>query len=313
MIRYCRTRCPGHVLAAVIGPPRLAGYAGPCGLRAVRNPLAGAEPETEKMKGVIRAFDNLFLKHKMQRRREKKLIKTGETSLSSDLGYKFVVYHKKNASDLFSQLCDKYGSDKGETGTVDHPYSWPSHTYADYYSRLFAHCRQSVRNVFECGLGTNNLEVISNMGAGGKPGASLRVWRDYFPNAMIYGADIDRGILFQEDRIETHYIDQLDPVAIKAFWEQIETTVFDLMIDDGLHTFEAGSCLFENSISRLSQNGLYIIEDVLLDDLLRYKVYFENLDFVVDYVIMFRPNAELDSGLVAVRRPSPGGSSQISR
>ena len=49
----------------------------------------------------------------------------------------------------------------------------------------------------------------------GKPGASLRVWRDYFPNAIIYGADIDKDILFAEERIKTFYIDQLDPVAIK--------------------------------------------------------------------------------------------------
>jgi hypothetical protein len=50
--------------------------------------------------------------------------------------------------------------------------------------------------------------------------------------------------------------------------------------------------LFEDSISKLSQNGIYIIKDVLLDDLLMYNTYFDTKDFAVDYVIMFRPDAE---------------------
>ena len=32
----------------------------------------------------------------------------------------------------------------------------------------------------------------------GKPGASLKVWKDYFVNAQIFGADIDRNILLKK-------------------------------------------------------------------------------------------------------------------
>ena len=39
------------------------------------------------------------------------------------------------------------------------------------------------------------------MGSEGVPLASLRAWRDYFKNANIYGADIDKGILKDEERI----------------------------------------------------------------------------------------------------------------
>ena len=39
--------------------------------------------------------------------------------------------------------------------------------------------------VFECGLGTNNPDLQGNMTVDGMPGASLRVWRDYFKNAQI--------------------------------------------------------------------------------------------------------------------------------
>jgi hypothetical protein len=45
------------------------------------------------------------------------------------------------------------------------------------------------------------------MSGGGKPGASLYVWRDFFPNAYIFGADIDKEVLFNDKRITTGYID----------------------------------------------------------------------------------------------------------
>jgi hypothetical protein len=224
---------------------------------------------------------------------------------ASGLDYKFSVHHKNDEGDFISQLCDKYGSDKGEQTPVGHPYPWPSHSFAYFYSRLFAHCRYKVNKVFECGLGTNNPNIASSMGVKGRPGASLRVWRDFFPNAIIIGGDIDRNVLFDEERIHTFYIDQLDPAAISSFWDQVGIDEFDLMLDDGLHTFEAGSCLFEHSISKLAADGIYIIEDVQVRDLIRYKQFFDKKGFVVDYVNMFRPNVELGNNSLVVIRKRP--------
>ena len=139
----------------------------------------------------------------------------------------------------------------------------------------------------------------------GKPGASLRVWRDYFPNAIIYGAGIDRDILFTEDRIKTFYIDQLDPIAIKEWWSRINEKDFDFIVDDGLHTFDAGLTLFILSIDRLSIDGVYIIEDVAINDLIKYKKFFSNSEYEVDYVLMNRPDLPLsDNSLVVIRKRS---------
>ncbi len=33
------------------------------------------------------------------------------------------------------------------------------------------------------------------MGIGGTPGASLITFKNYLPNSMIYGADVDKNIL----------------------------------------------------------------------------------------------------------------------
>src|SRR5208283_3838057 len=126
------------------------------------------------------------------------------------------------------------------------------------------------------GIGTNFTDVASNMGPAGTPGASLRGWRNYFPNAEIYGADVDQRVLFSEPRISTFYVNQLETGSIRDLWLKIPNIVFDLMIDDGLHTFEANSTFMTNSIHKLAHGGIYIIEDILVaeDNLEEYDRLF---------------------------------------
>lgn len=255
------------------------------------------------LKNVIQSFDKLFFGEALQKKYGKYVVAKLLENFKLGFDYSMASYYKKNKNCELSKLCDFYGSDKGEISKEGHPYQWPSHNYADFYSRLFSHCRKGVRYVFECGLGTNNPNLPSSMGISGKPGASLRVWRDFFPNAMVYGADIDKHILFEEDRIKTLYIDQLDPYAIKGFWDIVGVNEFDLMVDDGLHTFEAGSTLFLHSIDKLASYGIYVIEDVCPSDLLHYKNFFSSKSYVVDYLCLYRPGIDLmDNSLVVVRK-----------
>ncbi len=164
------------------------------------------------------------------------------------------IFYNNNNPCLLASLCEKYGSDKGSlTLSINSPFSGAVHTYTELYSRIFDHCRLSITKVFECGLGTNNIDYPYNMGENGRPGASLRVWRDYFPNAEVYGGDIDKSVLFTEDRIRTYYLDQTQPEVVNSFWDLVGLNDFDLMIDDGYHQFFAGICLFENSIDRLKK------------------------------------------------------------
>lgn len=217
--------------------------------------------------------------------------------------YAMFSFYKKNYNCELSRLCDLYGSDKGEAESTGHPYPNEAHTYADYYSSLFFHCRLKPTKVFECGLGTNNTNFPSNMGVDGKPGASLRVWRDYFPNATIYGADIDKDVLFEEPRIKTYYVDQLDPESINNMWREIGEKDFDFIVDDGLHTFEAGSTLFSNSISLLGADGVYVIEDVSAPDLREYDNFFSALNYRVEFISLHRVGIPVgDNSLVVIRK-----------
>jgi hypothetical protein len=202
------------------------------------------------------------------------------------------------------ELCDRWGSDKGSINLEGpHPYPWPPHTYADFYSQLFEHCRMSVKLVFECGLGTTSAAYANNMGARGRPGASLRVWRDWFPNAQIFGADIDRAVLFEEDRIKTYFVDQTDQIAIASMWGEIGQTGFDVMIDDGWHAFHAGISLFEGSLSYLRSGGVYIIEDVSMSDIVKYRDHFQHSQHWVEiHTLQRHSRRPFDNNLVVIRR-----------
>jgi hypothetical protein len=60
---------------------------------------------------------------------------------------------------------DFYGSDKANV-----------HNHHYLYGSILSD-RNSVQNIFEMGLGTNNSDVVSTMGKKGRPGASLRAFR----------------------------------------------------------------------------------------------------------------------------------------
>lgn len=154
-----------------------------------------------------------------------------------------------------------HGSDKGQ--------GW--HNYTTIYSVLFGELRDQPVRIFELGLGTKNPNFAFNMGINGRPGASLRGWRELFPHALVYGADIDRDILFEEDRIKTFYCDQLDTIAIRDLWSQPDLQRgMDIIIDDGLHTFEANSLFLEGSLERLNPGGVYVIEDIFRETIERW-------------------------------------------
>ena len=82
-----------------------------------------------------------------------------------------------------------------------------SNGYSSLYTALFTHLRNAPICLLEVGIGTMIPGVSSSMKGYAsdeyKPGASLRAWRDWFPNAKIRGVDVQMDCMFWEDRIET--------------------------------------------------------------------------------------------------------------
>lgn len=227
----------------------------------------------------------------------------------SEFNYAMLIQYAENQAGMLNLLCDKYGSDKGQSRRDGHPYPWPSHTFTDVYELLFQLRRFDVQKVIECGIGTDNPDLASSMGVNGKPGASLRVWRDYFVNAEVIGIDIDEDILFEEERIKTYKCDQTSKSSIENFISDagIEDKSVDIIIDDGLHVFHAGTALFESLNRCLADTGLYVIEDVSGSDYFKYKDYFAELksEFRARFVNLQRPMLRINGNrLIVISRAS---------
>ena len=150
-------------------------------------------------------------------------------------------------------LVEKYGTDKSLSG----------YTYT--YSNIFTSIKDKVTSVLEIGLGTLNTSIPSSF-AGNvqhfehyKPGGSLRVWRDYFTNAKVYGIDIARDCMFKEERIETFLFDSSESEYTEYYLDKID---FDIIIDDGNHDPKYQIKTLRNLLPKLKENGYYIIEDI---------------------------------------------------
>jgi hypothetical protein len=152
-----------------------------------------------------------------------------------------------------TELCKlalKYGTDKCPK---------IKHHYTPYYYELFKDIRESVKKVFEMGVGFK--EDMKHAPSHYKPGASLFMWRDFFPNAQIYGADILPELVFKEDRVETFQCDQTKKEDLQNLIKKTGTDI-DIFIDDGSHVTEdqAFTCL--TVLPLLKKDVIYIIEDV---------------------------------------------------
>lgn len=154
------------------------------------------------------------------------------------------------------------------------------HNYQNMYSYVLNDIgRYSELNLLEIGIGTTNRSLVSHMrGSGGYiSGGSLRAFREYLPNANIYGADVDQDILFSEDRIQTSYVDQLDYSTFENMSNNFGNKKFDIIIDDGLHSIGANLNTLIFALQNLKDFGWIVIEDILPQ--------FESNWLVVDFIL----------------------------
>jgi len=154
---------------------------------------------------------------------------------------------------------DMHGSDKANI-----------HNYHFLYGPILKD-RAGVKRVLEIGLGTDNTDVVSNMGHQGRPGASLRAFREFLEVAEIFGADIDRRILFREDRITTFFVDQTDLASFEAL-AQLVPGDMDLVIDDGLHSPNANIASLSFALTKVKVGGWAVVEDINPDAIPLWEV-----------------------------------------
>ena len=88
--------------------------------------------------------------------------------------------------------------------------------------------------------------------------------------------------------------------SIESMWEKISFEEFDIIIDDGLHTFNAGVSLFEASFSKLREGGIYVIEDINPEDKIRFYGYFNERPYRTQMVDLHRPDRLLSDNSVVI-------------
>jgi hypothetical protein len=124
----------------------------------------------------------------------------------------------------------------------------------------------SVSKVLEIGIGSNDESAASSMGKDGVPGASLRMWEHFFPNSHIYGADIELGSHIFSERVTSFYLDSTRGDSLLTLRSELsgnhESDLFDLVIDDGLHTPESNLRVFNHLYPLLRLGGFYVVEDI---------------------------------------------------
>jgi len=153
---------------------------------------------------------------------------------------------------LFNELCNKYGTDKGTEIREKHNYSLT-------YEKLFSGIRLEKLNILEIGIADPMA-----------PGASLRVFSEYFPNSILTGFDIVDCTHFNIDRATTIQGDASNVDDIRALKKY---GPYNIIIDDGAHIHEHHMLGFRELFTSLAEKGMYIIEDLHADGI-RTKEYF---------------------------------------
>ena len=165
-----------------------------------------------------------------------------------------------------SSFSNKFSSNLGEILKKNRSDKSTSHDYHHIYSYFLNEITTEKLNILEIGLGTNDPKLVSSMGSGGRPGASLYAFKEYLPNANIYGADIDKNILFNEERINTCYVDQLDIKTFNNIKNTFGNIKYDLIIDDGPHSIGANLNTLLFALNNIKINGWIVIEDIHIPD-----------------------------------------------
>jgi len=159
------------------------------------------------------------------------------------------------------KLSHTYGTDKNITG----------HWYTKLYEEYFTPLRESAKNVLEIGVYN---------------GESIRLWKDYFRNAEIYGIDIDPEDA-QYIGLRQHIFigDQSDVEFLNTVVDSIDGPL-DIIVDDGSHRMAHYIVTFNTLFLTLRSQGWYVIEDVNYDG--PAETFYEFMQYLIQGVMLDR-------------------------
>ena len=150
-------------------------------------------------------------------------------------------YARRLQAMSLTELAQEFGSDK-----------WGVHRYTPHYERHFAPFRDRELVLLELGIGGYAREQ--------QGGASLRMWKWFFPRAQVVGLDIEDKSFVDEARITSVQGSQTNGRLLRRICARFgEPTI---VIDDGSHRPAHVIKSFQVLFPLLADGGLYVIEDI---------------------------------------------------
>jgi 2-polyprenyl-3-methyl-5-hydroxy-6-metoxy-1,4-benzoquinol methylase len=132
----------------------------------------------------------------------------------------------------------KTNTDKFDLGYVD-----------EFYDKLLSNRKISTKSVLEIGVDR---------------GESILLWDNFFENAKIIGMDILKreGIRIGNRSLIIEEVNAYSEYALELV-KKINPDGFDLIIDDGPHTFDSMTFFLTHYSDLLSDDGILVLEDII--------------------------------------------------
>ena len=175
------------------------------------------------------------------------------------------------------ELGYKMGTDKGDA-TDD---MW--HSYLPIYEQLFESFRDESFSLLELGVAS---------------GGSMRMWREWFPNASLFGVDNDPAHCIRPDTVAVATLYHGEQDDDKLFAEKFTDKQFQIIIDDAEHDPKKQMLSFMLLWRCVKPGGFYIVEDVRSE---HWAEYWDSIPGAT--VHRLHKNQREDDLLVVIEKP----------
>lgn len=166
------------------------------------------------------------------------------------MGFIYVIMNTENE---LSRIAKSFGSEKIPL-------------YENFYFELLKNRRDKITKVIEVGIGN---------------ASGLLTWREFFPQAKIYGVDNRGRLLLRKIRLESIHADQSVREDLVKVIERTGTDI-DLFIDDGSHNPNDQLLTFMTIMPLLKRSVLYVIEGVQSETVAQQLSEYEVETFTIE-------------------------------
>jgi len=208
-----------------------------------------------------------------------------------------------DSSNSITELCllgVKYPTDKS-------PYNKDTnlhkHAYTSIYNLLFSNIRYNDLRIGEVGILENN---------------SMLSWREFFPNARLYGFEwfdsrLDKAI---SDKIPNCTYTKMNVTDVNSIEKGLADvgSSFDILMDDSTHVFEDQIKFINVAYKHLKPGGFLIVEDIFISAkeedyakaISHLSEYFSSATFIfANHTLKHSPGWNNDKLLVLHRNDKP--------